>query len=161
MPQVFVAAGSNVDPVAHLTQALAALRAIYPSLRVSPAYRNKAVGFEGEDFINLVVGFDTNDSIEDVRRHLQQVEKLCGRPADAPKWAPRTIDLDILLYGDRISDEPGLITPRPDLIRRAYMLKPMVDIAPDVIHPTQHKTMRELWNAFDRGAHEMNVVELG
>ena len=161
MPEVFVAAGSNVDPIAHLKQALEALREIYSPLRISPAYRNKAVGFEGEDFVNLVVGFTTDDSIEQVRRQLQHIEKLCGRPADAPKWAPRTIDLDILLYGERISDEPGLVTPRPDLLRRAYMLKPMVDIAPDVIHPAQHKTLRELWDAFDRGAHEMNVVELG
>ncbi|MFL6578087.1 MAG: 2-amino-4-hydroxy-6-hydroxymethyldihydropteridine diphosphokinase [Povalibacter sp.] len=160
MPDVFVAAGSNVEPVSHLRQALDELQRIYAPLTVSPAYRNKAVGFEGEDFINLVIGFRTDDSIRDVRRNLQEVEKLCGRPADSPKWAPRTMDLDILLYDQLVSDEPGLILPRPDLIRRAYMLKPMADIAPDVMHPTLHKSMRDLWDAFDRGGHEMNVVEL-
>lgn len=161
MVEVFVAAGSNVDPVRHLRTALDALARIYPSLRVSPAYRNKAVGFEGEDFINLVVGLSTPDPVTQVRANLQQVEQLCGRPPQAPKWAPRTMDLDILLYGQRVSQEPGLILPRPDLIRRPYMLKPMVDIAPDVEHPVLHRTMRELWDEFDSAGHEMIRVDLG
>ena len=161
MPEVFVAAGSNVDPSTHLRQALQVLEQIYAPLKISPAYRNKAVGFDGEDFINLVVGFSTNDSLREVRRNLQQVEKLCGRPAESPKWAPRTMDLDILLYDQLVNDEPGLVLPRPDLIRRAYMLKPMVDVAPEVMHPTLHKSMRDLWDAFDRNGHEMHVVPLG
>lgn len=155
MTDVYVAAGSNVDPVRHLHQALTALQQIYRPLRVSPAYRNKAVGFAGEDFINLAVGFTTDDPVTQVRQHLQQIEALCGRPPSAPKWAPRTMDLDILLYGQLISSEPGLILPRPDLIRRPYMLKPMVDIAPEVEHPTLHRTLRELWEAFDSAGHEM------
>ncbi len=160
MPEVFVAAGSNVDPARHLRKALDALQRIYSPLRISPAYQNQAVGFEGEDFINLVVGFTTTDSLVDVRRHLQSIEALCGRAPDAPKWAPRSMDLDILLYDDVISSEPGLLLPRPDLVKRPYMLKPMADIAPDVVHPTLHKSMRELWAAFDQDGHEMVRVEL-
>lgn len=160
MIDVYVAAGSNIDPGRHLRQALTALAQIYGPLRVSPAYRNKAVGFEGEDFINLVVGFTTHDPVTRVRQHLQQIETLCGRPPDAPKWAPRTMDLDILLYGQLVGNEPGLVLPRPDLIRRPYMLRPMADIAPDVEHPLAHRTMRELWAAFDSAGHEMEEVEL-
>jgi len=160
MPSVFVAAGSNIDPERHLQAALDALGKIYGPLVVSPAYRNKAVGFDGEDFINLVVGFTTTEPIAEVRRQLQRIEALCGRPPDAPKWAPRSMDLDILLYGQLVSDEPGLLLPRPDLVRRPYMLKPMFDIAPDVEHPTLHKTIRELWQAFDRDGHEMREVKL-
>lgn len=155
MPDVFVAAGSNVQPESALRTALDALERIYGPLRISPAYRNKAVGFEGDDFINLVVGFTTNDPLTEVRRNLQQVEALCGRPPNAPKWAPRTMDLDILLYGDTVSTEPGLLLPRPDLIKRPYMLKPMADVAPDVMHPTLHRTMQQLWDAFEQKAHEM------
>lgn len=160
MTDVFVAAGSNVHPVRNLRNALAALREVYPSLRLSPAYRNSAVGFEGEDFINLVVGFDTDDPVVRVREHLQQIESACGRPPGAPKWAPRAMDLDILLYGQTISDTPGLILPRPDLIRRPYMLKPMAELAPDVMHPTLRRTMRELWAAFDSAAHPMIPFDL-
>lgn len=159
MTDIYVAAGSNVDPARHLRQALMALAQIYAPLRMSPAYRNKAVGFEGDDFINLVVVFTTQDPVARVRQHLQQVETLCGRPPDAPKWAPRTMDLDVLLYGQFVGNESGLVLPRPDLIRRPYMLKPMADIAPDVEHPLLHKTMRELWTAFDSAGHEMVAVD--
>ncbi|HWK73404.1 MAG TPA: 2-amino-4-hydroxy-6-hydroxymethyldihydropteridine diphosphokinase [Povalibacter sp.] len=161
MIDVYVAAGSNVEPHKNLRAALAALQQIYPSLRISPAYRNKAVGFEGDDFINLVVGFSTDDPVARVRQQLQGIEVLCGRPPGAPKWAPRAMDLDILLYGDLISTEPGLVLPRPDLLRRPYMLKPMTDIAPQVMHPVLHRTMRELWDAFDAAGHEMTEVSLG
>jgi 2-amino-4-hydroxy-6-hydroxymethyldihydropteridine diphosphokinase len=160
MTEVFVAAGSNIEPLRNLRAALAGLERAYPSLRVSPAYRNKAVGFAGDDFVNLVVGFATNDSLEQVRAHLQRIEADCGRPRDAPKWAPRSMDLDILLYGGDVRNEPGLVLPRPDLARRPYMLKPMVDIAPDLPHPTLHRTMRELWEDFEGKDHQMTVVEL-
>lgn len=155
MTRVYVAAGSNIEPAHHLRTALQALRVAYPSLVVSPAYRNRAVGFSGDDFINLVVGFATDEPVVAVREQLQRIETLCGRPPLAPKWAPRSMDLDILLYGELVSNEPGLVIPRPDLLRRPYMLKPMADIAPDVLHPVQHKSMRELWAKFDSAGHEM------
>ena len=160
MPEVFVAAGSNVEPESSLRKALDALERLYAPLTVSPAYRNKAVGFDGADFINLVIGFSTTDSLIDVRRNLQSVEALCGRAPDAPKWAPRSMDLDILLYDDVVSDEPGFLLPRPDLVKRPYMLKPMADIAPDRMHPLLQKTMRQLWETFDQGGHEMKEVRV-
>jgi len=160
MAEIFVAAGSNVDAANNLRTALAALRASYASLQVSPAYRNKAVGFEGDDFINLVVSFDSDQPIETVRANLQRIETDCGRPREAPKWAPRSMDLDILLFGNEFRNEPGLVLPRPDLIKRAYMLKPMVDLAPDLKHPTLHRSMRELWDAFEGKDHHMAVVDL-
>jgi 2-amino-4-hydroxy-6-hydroxymethyldihydropteridine diphosphokinase len=168
MTDVFVAAGSNIEPIKNLKLALVELERSEGSLRVSPAYRNKAVGFEGDDFVNLVVGFNTKDSLEQVRSRLQQIEADCGRPLDAPKWAPRSMDLDILLFGDEVRSEPGpstslrtgLVLPRPDLVKRPYMLKPICDIAPNLKHPTLHRTMRELWEAFEGKDHEMTVVEL-
>jgi 2-amino-4-hydroxy-6-hydroxymethyldihydropteridine diphosphokinase len=71
------------------------------------------------------------------------------------------MDLDVLLFGDVISNEPGLIVPRPDLLKRAYMLKPLFDIAPDVVHPTEKKTIAELWAEFDQAAHALVKVEIG
>lgn len=161
MTAVYVAAGSNVEPEKHLSVALRALAAAYGPMTLSPAYKNKAVGFEGADFINLVVGFNTEDSVADVRRQLQKIEAACDRPPDASKWAPRTMDLDILLFGDLVSNQPGLVIPRPDLVKRPYMLKPMADIAPDVRHPMLDKTMRELWESFQGGEHAMVEVLLG
>ena len=160
MADAYVAAGSNVRPRASLLEALALLKSEFQGLRVSRAYANPAVGFTGDDFINLVVGFDTGDSIERVREQLQSIEEKCGRPRNAPRWAPRTMDLDILLYGDRVSDEPGLVVPRPDLVRRPYMLKPMVDLVPDLVHPTLGKTMKVLWSELDSGNHEMAAITI-
>jgi 2-amino-4-hydroxy-6-hydroxymethyldihydropteridine diphosphokinase len=159
--EVFVAAGSNVEPVANLRRALEVLAAHYPRLRCSRAYRNASVGFEGEDFVNLVVGFETDDDVRRVIGRLHEAEAACGRERNAPKWAPRSMDLDILLYGALVTDEPGLVLPRPDLVRRAYMLGPMAELAPDFRHPTMGLTMGELWAAFDRGAHPMQPVDLG
>jgi 2-amino-4-hydroxy-6-hydroxymethyldihydropteridine diphosphokinase len=158
MPEAFIAVGSNVEPLKNLTLALAELKRSEGPLRISPAYRNKAVGFDGDDFINLVVAFDTNDDVVRVRERLQKIEAVCGRPPNAPKWAARSMDLDILLFGNEIRSEPGLVLPRPDLVRRPYMLKPTADIAPDLVHPTLHRTMRELWNEFEGKEHEMTVV---
>jgi 2-amino-4-hydroxy-6-hydroxymethyldihydropteridine diphosphokinase len=161
MNAVYVAAGSNVEPEKYLSVALRALAAAYGPMTLSPAYRNQAVGFSGADFINLVVGFHTEDSAAEVREQLQKIEAACDRPPGAAKWAPRTMDLDILLFGDLVSNEPGLVIPRPDLVKRPYMLKPMADIAPDVRHPTLGKSMGELWQEFDGGEHSMVEVLLG
>jgi 2-amino-4-hydroxy-6-hydroxymethyldihydropteridine diphosphokinase len=70
------------------------------------------------------------------------------------------MDLDLLLYGDEVCDEPGLVLPRGDLVRRPYMLGPMADLAPQVRHPTLGLTLGELWQRFDRAAHAMQRVEL-
>ena len=161
MTQVLVAAGSNVEPQANLRRALDSLAGHYPQLRRSTAYRNRAVGFDGEDFINLVVGFDTDDDVHTVIERLHAAENRCGRARHAPKWAPRSMDLDILLYGDRVCDEPGLVLPRPDLVRRAYMLGPAAEIAPDTVHPTLHLTLAELWRNFEQGRHPLEPVDLG
>lgn len=135
------------------------LRREFPDIRFSPWYRNHAVGFEGADFINGVAGFTTALPIADVLARLHAIESLCGRPRDAPRWAPRSMDLDILLYGELICDEPRLKLPRPDLVKRAFMLGPLADIAPDLVHPTEKLTIGELWQRFDRAAHPLVEVK--
>jgi 2-amino-4-hydroxy-6-hydroxymethyldihydropteridine diphosphokinase len=159
--RAYVAAGSNIEPLANLRKALDLLAARHGALRVSPAYRNAAVGFSGEDFVNLVVEFDASGTVRELLAGLHAIEERCGRPRLAPKWGSRTLDLDVLLYGDLVVDEPGLKLPRPDLVRRAYMLKPMVDLAPALRHPTLGATMRELWQQFDSSAHSLQPVDLG
>lgn len=159
MTAVYVAAGSNVDPIKNLRRALRELSKHY-SLQFSPAYRNTAVGFEGDDFINLAVGFETTDSLTQVIEHLHEAETACGRPRHAPKWAPRTMDLDLLLFGQLVSDVPGRKLPRPDLLKRPYMLRPLAELAPTLIHPVSGTTMEELWKQFDQSAHEMHAVSL-
>ena len=158
MPAVYLGAGSNVAPERNLARAVAELSREFPGTRLSPWYRNRAVGFEGADFINLVAGFDTALPVHAVLAKLQAIEALCGRPRAAPRWAPRSMDLDVLLYGDLVCDEPALKLPRPDLLRRAYMLGPLAELAPEVVHPTAHLSIGELWRRFDQGAHPLEPV---
>jgi 2-amino-4-hydroxy-6-hydroxymethyldihydropteridine diphosphokinase len=160
MPEVYVAAGSNVEPEQNLARALDELEQEFGAVAVSPAYRNPPVGFEGADFINLVVGFHTADSAAVVKQKLERIETLCGRPRNAPKWAPRAMDLDILMYDQVVSDQPGLLLPRPDLLRRAFMLKPLADLAPSLRHPTEHRTIGELWAAFPRDGAQLVAVTI-
>ena len=155
MPEVYVAAGSNIEPERRMRQAVAELAGTFPGVRFSSWYRNRAVGFDGEDFINLAAGFSTALPVHAVLERLQAIEGRCGRGRDAPRWAPRSMDLDVLLYGELVCEEPGLKLPRPDLVKRAYMLGPLAEIAPQLRHPTAGLTIGELWRRFDQGAHPL------
>jgi 2-amino-4-hydroxy-6-hydroxymethyldihydropteridine diphosphokinase len=158
---VFVAAGSNVEPIEHLRRALDVLERHFAPLRVSTAYSNRAVGFEGDDFVNLVVQFQTALQARDVLPYLHEAEAACGRPRHAPKWAPRTMDLDMLLYDALVLDEPGLTLPRPDLLRRPYMLGPAAELRPAFVHPVARRTLGELWLEMQaRETHALRAVAL-
>jgi 2-amino-4-hydroxy-6-hydroxymethyldihydropteridine diphosphokinase len=155
VPAVYVAAGSNIEPERYLARAVAALGREFPGSRFSPWYRNRAAGFDGDDFINLVAGFDTVLDPPALLERLHAIEAQCGRERDAPRWAPRSMDLDVLLYGELVCVSPPLTLPRPDLLKRAYMLGPLADLAPDLKHPTAGKTIGELWREFDQAAHPL------
>lgn len=160
MSHVYVAIGSNVNPVENVAKAARELKRLFPDARFSSWYRNRAVGFEGDDFINGVVGFTTDLPLHSVRESLHAVEGLCGRPRNAPRWAPRAMDLDVLLYDNVVCTEPTMTLPRPDLLKRPYMLGPLAEIAPEVMHPTVALTIGELWRQFDRDSHSMTRVDL-
>jgi 2-amino-4-hydroxy-6-hydroxymethyldihydropteridine diphosphokinase len=155
VPEVYVAAGSNVEPRKNLTRAVEELARAFPGARFSPWYQNTAAGFSGDDFINLVAGFHTDLPLEGVLAHLHRIETLCGRPRGAPRWAPRSMDLDVLLYGNLVCEEGRVKLPRPDLLKRAYMLGPLAALAPQVMHPTAGVTIGELWSGFDQAAHPL------
>jgi len=118
------------------------------------------VGFDGPDFINFVVELPVVGQAFALREQLQRIEKLCGRPDSAPRWAPRSMDLDLLLFGDQVIEEPGLKVPRPDLVRWAFMLGPLAELAPDFMHPLEQRTIGELWRQFDSQAHPLVPVAM-
>ena len=160
MADAYVAAGSNVRPRASLSRALALLGSEFPGLRASRAYSNAAVGFEGDDFINLVVTFPADIPTEDLLDRLKATERTCGREPGAPKWGPRTLDLDLLLHGDRVGRVGGKSLPHPDLLTRAWVLGPLAELAPALMHPVARERIDDLWRRFDRGAHPLTPVAL-
>jgi 2-amino-4-hydroxy-6-hydroxymethyldihydropteridine diphosphokinase len=156
MPEVYVAAGSNVAPERHLACAVAELAREFPGARFSPWYRNRAAAAGGADFINLVAGFSTELPPRAVQARLRSIESRCGRSRAVPSaGAPPALDLDLLLYGDMVCEEPELRLPRPELLTRAYVLGPLAALAPQAMHPTAHLSIAELWQRFDRCAHPL------
>jgi 2-amino-4-hydroxy-6-hydroxymethyldihydropteridine diphosphokinase len=156
----YVAAGSNVRPRENLRAALASLARDFPGLRRSRAFRNAAVGFEGDDFVNLVIALPTTMATGELIDRLKAVERSCGREPGAPKWGPRTLDLDLLLHGDFVGEFRGRRLPHPDIERRAWVLGPLAELAPHVAHPVSRETFHALWQRADRTAHPLEPVPL-
>jgi 2-amino-4-hydroxy-6-hydroxymethyldihydropteridine diphosphokinase len=146
MTRAYVGIGSNVEPERHILMAVQALRGRFGAITLSPIYRNKAVGFEGDDFLNGVIGLDTDLSVPNLKAALDEVELACGRQRGAARFAPRTLDLDLLVYGDKVDAAAKL--PRGDILRYAFVLKPLADIAAAERHPVTGRTYAELWTAF-------------
>lgn len=149
MAEIFVGVGSNIRPHEHVARALAAMTREFGELRTSTVYRCPPVGFEGNDFLNLVVAFESAEPPEAITETLHRIEGECGRDRDAPRFAPRTVDLDLLLYGDRIVDRPGLRLPRAEILEYPFVLKPLAELAGDRPHPETGRTLEAHWQAFD------------
>jgi len=149
MPRVFVSIGSNVEPAANVKRALAALETRFGRLTVSPVYESRAVGFDGGNFLNLAVAFETTEPAEAVHDALRAIEDGAGRRRDVPKFSDRIMDLDLLLYGQEVRHGEDFDLPRGEILGYAFVLRPLADIAPDLKHPEVNRTFGELWAAFD------------
>jgi 2-amino-4-hydroxy-6-hydroxymethyldihydropteridine diphosphokinase len=158
--EAFVALGSNIEPEAHLRQAARWLRERFVNTRFSACYRNPAFGFVGADFVNAVAGFETALPVEPLIAALREIETQCGRGPDDPRWGPRAIDLDLLLYGQLVGSGPDYALPRPDLSRRVYMLGPLAQLAPELRYPPSGPSIEELWSRFPRGSAGLTRIEL-
>ena len=156
---VYVGAGSNIEPEKNLRLALAELAARYGELTCSSVYRTRAVGFEGADFLNMVVAFRTGQSPEAINAELEKIHDLAGRRRGEGRFSNRTLDLDLLLYGDRVSRPPAPELPRPDVRRYAFVLAPLAELAPDLRHPETGETMRAIWAGFDTEESPVRVMD--
>ena len=160
MARVYLSLGSNQQPRQYLRAALDELRARFGAIEVSPAYRSKAVGFDGPDFVNLAVGLDTELAPEALNDWLHALEDRHGRRRDVPRYSDRTLDVDIVLYGDLVRQGEGhLDIPRKEL-KHAFVLRPIADIAPGLRHPVDGRSMAELWAAFPAASEPLTVEPL-
>lgn len=156
MTMVYLGIGSNIEREESIRGGLSALKLRYGELQISPVYESKAFGFEGDDFFNLVVGFETELDIDAIKAQLKEVDLQSGRKRNDDSFCPRTLDIDLLLYGDLICDKHEL--PRIDISEYAFVLKPLCDLAPELIHPVENKTMSELWKNFDVSEQKINQL---
>ena len=148
MPRVWVSIGSNIERERHIRAALADLREKFGDLVVSPVYETEAVGFAGDAFFNLVVGFDTVLAPSELHGLMREIEARHGRERSGEKFSARTLDLDLLTYGDAIIDEGGKALPRDEILRYAFVLAPLADVAGAELHPERGENYRTLWERF-------------
>ncbi len=160
MARVYVSIGTNIDREQHVRAALEALEAHYGTLQSSLVYETASIGFEGDNFYNLVVGFDTDEAPADVADELRRIEDRNGRVRQGPRFSSRTLDLDLLLYDDLIIEDGRLQVPRDEITKHAFVLRPLAEIAGDRRHPTSGATFTQLWDAFPKDAQAIWPVEL-
>jgi 2-amino-4-hydroxy-6-hydroxymethyldihydropteridine diphosphokinase len=160
MTRVYLSLGSNIEPEQHLRAAIDDLHAQFGDLIVSTTFRTEAVGFNGPAFLNLAVGLDTDWTPEDLDRWLHVLEDRHGRRRDVERYSSRTIDIDIVLFGDLIVRGPGNLEIPRDELKHAFVLAPLSEIAPDARHPQSGKSMAELWRAHPEHDQPMHWVEI-
>ncbi len=148
MVEVTAGLGGNIEPRYHLRAALTSLEMSFPGLRTSPLYESRAIGFDGANFLNLVVAFETEHPLEDLLTQVREIETAHRRDRSGSRVSSRTVDIDILTYGELVGDVEGLRLPREDITLYAHVLKPLADLRPSVIHPELGVSYAELWKEF-------------
>ena len=154
MPVLSLSLGSNIDAASNIRKAVAALRAEFDNLRCSTVYESEALGFAGDNFLNLVVAAATHKPLAAVLAYLKQLEDSMGRDRSQPSLSPRTIDLDILTYSDEDGEHSGsgcgIVLPRPEITRNAFVLRPLAELLPAQIHIGAGVSFSQLWADFDK-----------
>ena len=150
--QVYLSLGSNIDREHNIRSGLDALEAVFGELEISPVYESEAVGFDGDAFYNLVVGIRTAMTVAELTTCLKDMERDHGRVRGEKKFSSRTLDIDILTYCDAVGIIDGVQLPRDEIFKHAFVLKPLVDLAPQGVHPEtgeRYQQILELSN-FDK-----------
>jgi 2-amino-4-hydroxy-6-hydroxymethyldihydropteridine diphosphokinase len=153
MTKVIIAIGTNAEREKNICGALNALNLEFGSLSISPVYKSDAQQSDPQQnnteslyYYNLVVAFNTDVSVAEIKRKLKVVEDQYGRERNVPQV---TLDLDLLLYGDWVGEFENGVVPHHDIERCAYVLRPLADLFPEGRHPVYDTVYAELWERFE------------
>lgn len=144
--RVAVALGSNLEPRwEHLERGVRGLGALVEDLEASPVYETRPCGDRRQpDFLNLCCVGSTELPARSLLEAMHRLEREAGRVRTGRRYGPRTLDLDLLLYGDAVIREKGLVVPHPRMAKRAFVLVPLRDVAPEWRHPASGRTVAEM-----------------
>lgn len=155
---IYISVGSNVDKEKHTKAGLQGMYQAFGELTLSSVFESESVGFEGNNFYNLVVKASTRLSVERVCRVLKKIEQDNKRQRGEQKFSPRTLDLDLLLYDQQVTNNP-IELPRPEILYNAFVLKPLAEIAADEIHPVVNDSYANLWQAYDQSQQKLWAIK--
>ncbi|WP_075187591.1 2-amino-4-hydroxy-6-hydroxymethyldihydropteridine diphosphokinase [Teredinibacter haidensis] len=155
MTEVLLSLGSNINREHNIRSGLNALKAEYGTLEISPVYESEAVGFDGDNFYNLIVAIETNASLSKLSKTLKHIESLHGRDRASPKFSSRTLDIDILTYDVLCGIYSGIQLPRDEILKNAFVLLPLSDLRPEGRCPGTQRRYLELWQAFDQESQKL------
>ncbi|MEE9444286.1 MAG: 2-amino-4-hydroxy-6-hydroxymethyldihydropteridine diphosphokinase [Cocleimonas sp.] len=143
MTRVYLDIGSNIDRKKNIQACVNQLLLDFPEVTFSNAYESEAFGFEGDPFINISAGFETDISYDNLNIYLKNLEDKQARKRDSQKFISRTLDVDILLFGD-LNLQPDKDIPRAEIVKFPFVLFPLAEIAGDFIHPIEKITIKNL-----------------
>ena len=158
--EVFLSIGSNIDPEENLKNACRELKKAFGNIQISSVYKNKPIGFEGNDFLNMVVKVKSTFNPNEMLDLLRGLEAATGRDIGTGAFDSRTLDIDMVLYGDLVHLEKPFKIPRKDIELYSFVLCPLAEINPDGIHPVTGKAFKDLWENFDQEEHSLNKVSI-
>ncbi len=159
MVPVYLSLGSNIERHRHLCAGLDALAEQFGELIISTVCESEAVGFDGDNFFNLVVGLETALSVAELSELLKTIENQNGRRRGCTRFSARTLDIDILTYNDIAAVVDNIVLPRQEILENAFVLLPLADIAAEQLHPVAGKSYRELWQRFDQSSQKLWGVD--
>lgn len=159
MAQVYISIGSNIGPARRIREGVAALREAFGFVLLSPVYESRAVGFEGDNFYNLVAGLDIGMPVAEINALLHDIEDRFGRERSGPRFSSRTLDLDLLLYDDLVGEHGGVTLPREEITHHAHVLFPLADLAADLVHPVTGKSLAQMRDELETGDQDLWVID--
>lgn len=159
MAQVFLGIGSNIERERYITAGLDALHGLLHELALSSVYDSAAIGFAGQPFLNLVATATTDFPLAELAAKLRHIEVEHGRPANATRFSARHLDIDILTYDDAVGTFSGVQLPRGEILENAFVLCPLAELAPDILHPVVKRSYRSLWQAYHQPSQPLRRVE--
>ena len=164
MMRVYAGLGCNVDKDKNIPAGLKSLASHFSPLAISTVYESEPLGFDGEKFYNLVVGFDTDLPALEVVRIFKSIESSSGRMPSSQdvsaKTISHTLDIDLLVFGDLIQHDDQIDVPRNDIKQYSFVICPLAEIAGDFKHPETGLRLADMWQSFDKDRHRLNPVTL-